>query len=111
MNSLESTFHSTVYPHPLWVRGSLCANPECECGDVFLELLDHADGGGAKEGPPVLEMRVDTETWQELDPPARPLGSSGSGVFARVSASQGAARGGLGTRRWECWSWASSCMA
>lgn len=72
MNSLESTFHSTVYPHPLWVRGSLCANPECECGDVFLELLDHADGGGAKEGPPVLEMRVDTETWQELDPPARP---------------------------------------
>ena len=72
MNSLESAFHSATYPQPLWVRGSLCANPECECRDVFLELLDHADGGGAGHGPPVLEMRVDTETWQEVDAPKRP---------------------------------------
>ncbi|MHB0958705.1 MAG: SEC-C metal-binding domain-containing protein [Pirellulaceae bacterium] len=72
MNSLESTFHSATYPQPLWVRGSLCANPECECPDVFLDLLDHADGGRAGDGPPVLEMRVDTETWQEVDAPERP---------------------------------------
>jgi len=72
VNSLESAFHSATYPQPLWVRGSLCANPECECGHVFLELLDHADRGRAGHGPPVLEMRVDTETWQEVDAPRRP---------------------------------------
>ena len=58
MNSLESTFHSATYPQPLRVRGSSCANPECECREVFLELLDHADGGRAGDGPPVLESSV-----------------------------------------------------
>ena len=49
MESLESTFHSATYPQPLWVRGSLCANPECECGDVFLELLG-SSGTEGQEG-------------------------------------------------------------
>ena len=72
VKSLESTFHSAAYPQPLWVRGSLCANPECECGDVFLELLDRTDRGRAGQDRPVLELRVDTQTWREVDPPERP---------------------------------------
>jgi hypothetical protein len=54
------------------VRGSLCANPECECGDVFLDLLDCTHRGRAGQDRPVLELRVDTQTWQEVEPPKRP---------------------------------------
>ena len=72
VESLESTFHSAAHPQPLWVRGSLCANPECECGDVFLELLDRTVRGRAGQNRPVLELRVATQTWQEVDAPAVP---------------------------------------
>ena len=72
MELWESTFQSVSYRKPLRVRGSLCANPECECGDVFLELSERSNPGSGKQDRVVLELRVDTETWQERDVPQRP---------------------------------------
>lgn len=50
----------------------MCANPECECGEVFLGLFDRASGGRTGRVRPVLELRVDAQTWQEVNAPERP---------------------------------------
>jgi hypothetical protein len=65
-------FHFSSCPDPLWVQGSLCANPDCECGDVFFDLLEHDEARPYGVGDVKLALRVDTQTWQESQSPARP---------------------------------------
>lgn len=65
-------FQFTSYPDPLWVGGGLCANPECECGDVFIGLVENDETQPFSLGREILSMQIDTETWQEAQPPARP---------------------------------------
>ena len=70
-------FHFSSCPDPLWVRGSLCANPDCECGDVFIDLLEHDEARPFGEGGVKLSLRLDTKTWRESQPPARPASLDG----------------------------------
>jgi hypothetical protein len=64
-------FPFSCCPDPLWVRGGLCANPDCECGDVFIDLLEYDKSCPSGEGRLKLTLRIDTATWQELEAPPR----------------------------------------
>jgi len=33
-------FRFSSFPDPLWVWGSRCANPDCERGEAFLDLVE-----------------------------------------------------------------------
>jgi len=65
-------FRLTSCPDPLWVRGHLCANPDCECAETFIELLEHDETQPFGWGRVKLSLEVDVETWQETKKPARP---------------------------------------
>lgn len=58
------------HPSSFWVRPEFCVNPECECSEVrfaFGEADEEKGLDGLK-----FQVRLDGETWRELDPPARP---------------------------------------
>jgi hypothetical protein len=65
-------FQFASYPDPLWVAGGLCANPECECGDVFIDLVENDEARPYNLGRTILSMRFDTATWEDSQSPARP---------------------------------------
>jgi hypothetical protein len=59
-------------PDPLWVWCRVCANPDCECGDIFVNLFEDNEAGRSARGRPRLSLGIDVESWQELPSPARP---------------------------------------
>jgi hypothetical protein len=63
--------HFSCCPEPLWVRGGLCANPDCECGEVFIDLLEYDESHPFGAGRLKLTLRIDTATWQESEPKPR----------------------------------------
>jgi hypothetical protein len=65
-------FCFSSFPDPLWVWGSLCANPDCECGEAFIDLFEDNEAGRSARGRPKLSLRIDVENWQESQSPARP---------------------------------------
>ena len=48
-----------------------CSDPECECTTVSFELKEGAAGRGREERRLGFTIRVDGETWEEIDPPSR----------------------------------------
>lgn len=58
-------------PRPFRVTPSSCQNPECECTEVTFRLAETSAGGRPTDAPLEFEIRVDGETWQEIDPPSR----------------------------------------
>jgi len=53
------------------VRANQCSNPECECSEVTFHLLEAAEDGQSPAKPLALEIRIDPETWQEVQAPER----------------------------------------
>jgi hypothetical protein len=66
-------FQFTSYPEPLWVVGGLCANPDCECGDVFIELIENDETRPSNLGRAILSMRFDSVTSELPTYPFIPL--------------------------------------
>ncbi len=48
-----------------------CADPDCPCGELQCKLVELPSAGASEDEPRVISFRVDPETWQEIEPPAR----------------------------------------
>ncbi len=58
-------------PRPFQVAMTRCANPECECTEVAFGLQEVMEVDEPNEDAIVFTIRLDGETWEEVDPPPR----------------------------------------
>ena len=57
--------------HPFRVGITRCADFECECTELYFSLREVTDDGRPVPEGRTLEVRVDGDTWQEIDAPSR----------------------------------------
>ncbi|HUT93114.1 MAG TPA: SEC-C metal-binding domain-containing protein [Thermoguttaceae bacterium] len=69
---LENLVRFSSHRRPFLVSDDYCDNPDCECTDVFLKFTELGEDGKPLAAPLSFRMRVDLETWEEQEPPARP---------------------------------------
>lgn len=49
-----------------------CTNPECDCTELRFALRQDAEEGETGSEGLRLLLRIDSETWEEIEPPSRP---------------------------------------
>lgn len=57
--------------NPFRVEVARCGDLNCECTDLFFDLREVAEDGRPVPGGQALRIRIDGDTWQEIEPPAR----------------------------------------
>lgn len=57
--------------NPFRVEVARCGDLDCECTDLFFDLREVAEDGRPVPGGQALRIRIDGDTWQEIEPPAR----------------------------------------
>jgi hypothetical protein len=60
------------HPQPFRVVASQCTNPACACSVVTFDLVEVLEAGQPAQTRLRLEIRVDPETWEEVQVPERP---------------------------------------
>ncbi len=56
---------------PFFVEVTQCSSLACECGELMFELDEASDREELPPDPMCIRIRVDPETWQEVEPPPR----------------------------------------
>jgi len=59
-------------PSSFLVEMTQCANPECECTEVGFHFQELVERDRPTTERKLFQIRVDGETWTEVDPPPRP---------------------------------------
>jgi hypothetical protein len=72
LTMLPQVVRFASHPGLFQVTVDYCANLDCECADVRFHLAAKSGDGGTAAKPTRLEIRVDPESWSEVDPPERP---------------------------------------
>lgn len=65
------------HSNPFSVSETYCKKPECDCNQVFFDLIEVSDSGEPVENPLSFTMDVDLDSWLENDPPSRPAEVAG----------------------------------
>ena len=60
------------HPHPFQVETVRCTNAECECTEVAFRVRERVKRGQSAAGAVAFQVRMNGQTWEEVDPPPRP---------------------------------------
>lgn len=60
-----------AYKHPFVIIESCCGNPECECNEISLQLIEVDDSGATLGNPLHFQFFLNLKNWQENRAPQR----------------------------------------